>query len=456
MKATADIICLTLMHSLWQAAILAALVFLLLPFQDRIHPGFRKRLILICLITQLAISVFTALQVSPGLVLLKSKSLIQSIDGYPITEFLFLCYSAILTFKLLKLYRGMGKLPSLLYKTEKAPAEIRIFTAQKSAELSIKRKVSVLLSDLIRVPCTFGFWKPVILMPSVLLTRLSPEQIEMLILHELWHIRQNDYLINIFLRILEALYFFNPFISLLIARMKLERESDCDQQVMQHPYSEASYATALYGLAGFNPGMTLAAAFEKGELLKRIKRLPELKSSRHQANAWIIFPILLLLLSITSFLLPEEMTNKQNSIQEMATLSNFRLLQQESALLNKEITGNQIQITAHAPAQKKAISGKNKPIIKKPNRLLESEDVRKGNQEDLAEISDGTEEKLKSVARYASKANDMSTKTITLVEQSGNKTVTKYYRLFYKDNGWYYLHLWTLEERTVTSPDSAQ
>ena len=60
--------------------------------------------------------------------------------------------------------------------------------------LDITDKVRFGLSRLIDAPCMMGYFKPVILLPFTLSTYLSSEEIEIIILHELAHVKRNDYL----------------------------------------------------------------------------------------------------------------------------------------------------------------------------------------------------------------------------------------------------------------------
>ena len=114
--------------------------------------------------------------------------------------------------------------------------------------MGISRKVSVWISQHIDVPATIGFIKPVILIPFASLNNLSGDQLEAIILHELSHIKRNDYLINIMVAVIETILFFNPFVVLLSKVIKRERENCCDDFVLQYRYDPHSYAYALLRL----------------------------------------------------------------------------------------------------------------------------------------------------------------------------------------------------------------
>ena len=161
----------------------------------------------------------------------------------------------------------------------------------------------VLLSEKTETAETSGFLKPLILLPLSLLTRLSPAQVEAILVHELYHIRRNDYLINILATCFRSIFFFNPFAQLFYKALERERELACDDGVLELGYEPGIYAEALFSLEKYrqtNPGFSLAVDGKKPWLLmERIRRVlgkPALKekgfSSKHLYGfaAAFIFP----------------------------------------------------------------------------------------------------------------------------------------------------------------------
>src|SRR5262249_8005167 len=125
------------------------------------------------------------------------------------------------------------------------------------------------------VPAVVGHFKPMVLLPASLITQLTPEQLEAVILHELMHIRRHDYLVNILQICCETLFFFNPAIWWLSRSIRIEREHCCDEAVTQRSGDKVQYARALVRLAELRlgPGTTLALAANGSSLKKRITRL---------------------------------------------------------------------------------------------------------------------------------------------------------------------------------------
>jgi beta-lactamase regulating signal transducer with metallopeptidase domain len=154
---------------------------------------------------------------------------------------------------------------------------LRVFVTQTARRMGIKKEIGVWLSSIVDVPSTLGFLRPVILIPVAMINNLSLEQTEAVLLHELAHIKRNDYLLNLWVTITQLLFFFNPFAALLIQTIKKEREHRCDDLVMQFRYDPHVYASALLSLATTGQRrleLALAATGKNDRLLlQRVKRI---------------------------------------------------------------------------------------------------------------------------------------------------------------------------------------
>jgi len=73
--------------------------------------------------------------------------------------------------------------------------------------LKASRRVAVLVCRRVASPILVGVVRPAILLPPALLSELSPQQLEMVLLHELGHVRRWDNLVNFLQRIIESLLF---------------------------------------------------------------------------------------------------------------------------------------------------------------------------------------------------------------------------------------------------------
>src|SRR6476620_9241028 len=110
---------------------------------------------------------------------------------------------------------------------------------------SMQKKVRIYLSEKITCPLTIGLFKPIILVPDAAVNHLTTEQMEAVILHELAHIKREDYLLFI-LQILEGkIFFFNIFSKMLQHHHERERENACDDWVFCGQHNSMHYAEAL-------------------------------------------------------------------------------------------------------------------------------------------------------------------------------------------------------------------
>ncbi|MCJ0742521.1 M56 family metallopeptidase [Pedobacter montanisoli] len=150
-------------------------------------------------------------------------------------------------------------------------------------QLNIRKKVTFYLSPKVNVPLVIGFFKPVVLFPVALATQLDIQQVEAILIHELSHIRRNDYLINLMKVMVETLLFFNPFVWLTSRFIQIEREHACDDLVVNFTNTPVTYAHALLKLELIKnkqkPNLSLAAADNNYHLYQRIKRITNMKTN---------------------------------------------------------------------------------------------------------------------------------------------------------------------------------
>jgi|GEM_PF-3044298 len=140
---------------------------------------------------------------------------------------------------------------------------------------AIFKHVQISFSNLVDVPCALGYLKPIVLLPVSISTQLSAEEIEVIILHELAHIKNNDYILNLIQQIMALLLFLNPFAQLLSRMIDLERENRCDDTVLQigDPLTYAGALVKLEKTRQQNLQLALAATGKKYHLFARIQRI---------------------------------------------------------------------------------------------------------------------------------------------------------------------------------------
>lgn len=143
-------------------------------------------------------------------------------------------------------------------------------------------------SEQIIVPRVTGILRPMILLPASAISGLATDELELILAHELAHIRRFDLWVNLLQRFTEALLFFNPALWYLSHRISMLREYCCDEMTCQLKLdststfeSRVNYATALLHVAELakrsmssNDLTTLAASGKSpSEIRRRVARL---------------------------------------------------------------------------------------------------------------------------------------------------------------------------------------
>ena len=207
-------------------------------------------------------------------------TLLQQTEGYIIqyAKYITGLYMIGLTLHSFKLLGGLMNIQYI--RKQKNLSEDSIWSATAASlvkNLAIGKKVSLYFSAHIQIPLTIGHFKPIVIFPLALINNLEAEQVEAILLHELAHIKRNDYLFNIIQCIMETILCFNPFAWVISKTIREEREYCCDDMVVDADYNNFTYSKALFIIAQQNTqNYTLAMASARSNkypLLHRIKRL---------------------------------------------------------------------------------------------------------------------------------------------------------------------------------------
>ena len=161
----------------------------------------------------------------------------------------------------------------------------------------LRRVVALRLVAALDSPVVVGWWRPVVLLPASLLTRLPADYLEALLAHELAHVRRHDYLVNLLQGVAEALLFYHPATWWLSRRIRIEREHVADRLAAEATGDPRRLALALAALADHQaslhaaPEPALAALSPTGgPLMKRIEQL--VRPGHATGGGRIVFPLL--------------------------------------------------------------------------------------------------------------------------------------------------------------------
>lgn len=174
---------------------------------------------------------------------------------------------------------------------QQAGIELQQLVQTLATNLGLTKNIITLISNKMDIPATIGFLKPVILLPVTAVTHLSAAQLEAVLLHELAHIRRNDYFWNLLLSIAETLLFFNPFALMLISIARKERENSCDDVVIKYRHNAAVYAEALLNVEKarlLTPQLVMTLGDNKHHLMHRVKRILNMPVEKNKTSTRLL------------------------------------------------------------------------------------------------------------------------------------------------------------------------
>ena len=176
-------------------------------------------------------------------------------------------------------------------------------------------------SAIVQSPITFGWLDPVIILPIAICNQLSINEIKLILLHEIAHIKRNDYLLHLIIEASHKLLYFNPFSYLFVKEISLQREMSCDALVLAQTANPLSYSKTLYNLAANSSSLShtnlhLGALNATHELVDRIKHINNLgQKSTKTYGLGIIISALISMLLFT----PTLVTKTSNVIKKQST-----------------------------------------------------------------------------------------------------------------------------------------
>jgi bla regulator protein BlaR1 len=165
------------------------------------------------------------------------------------------------------------RLMRVVQRADAAAAEWQSRLQRLCERFDVRRPVRLLYSAAATTPMLLGWIKPVILLPASMLSGFTPHQVELIIAHELGHIRRFDYLVNLVQVAIETVLFYHPVVHWISRDVRNAREACCDDLVLELAQgNRLAYARALAELEELRlTAPALGAA--GGALLSRIKRI---------------------------------------------------------------------------------------------------------------------------------------------------------------------------------------
>lgn len=139
-------------------------------------------------------------------------------------------------------------------------------------------EIIVKTSAHIAAPVMLGFVKPMILLPIGIVNQLTNSEMEAILAHELAHIVRNDFIHNILQSLIEIIYYYHPAVWWISANVRHERENCCDEYAIKLCGNAIDYAKTLVKIEtlqqhSYVPQLAIPFSKNPGSLMLRIKRI---------------------------------------------------------------------------------------------------------------------------------------------------------------------------------------
>jgi beta-lactamase regulating signal transducer with metallopeptidase domain len=160
------------------------------------------------------------------------------------------------------------------------------------------RRLELCISDEVDRPTVIGFFSPRIVLPEWLLERLTPVELDQVVLHEASHLSRRDDWLNLVQKLALVLFPLNPALAWIERRLCVERELACDESVLRATGAPIAYAECLARIAEYRlerrslvRGLALAlgAIGRESELARRVLSLLSRRKGMKSAHARLVF-----------------------------------------------------------------------------------------------------------------------------------------------------------------------
>ena len=193
-----------------------------------------------------------------------------------------------LGFTMLRRYRGGAQ-----------PIELAaIDDARRATQSTAKVRQSATIPG----PVTFGFWRPLVLLPPTIAA--LPDEAQFAVLaHEFLHVRRGDWLYAVAEELIIAALWWHPAIWFLVARIRLVREQVIDRAVIELTASPQPYIQALLTLAKQHCQPSLAPNFlRRQHLTTRIRTLLTTEVTMSRTRIAATYTVITALATATAWL----------------------------------------------------------------------------------------------------------------------------------------------------------
>jgi beta-lactamase regulating signal transducer with metallopeptidase domain/tetratricopeptide (TPR) repeat protein len=116
--------------------------------------------------------------------------------------------------------------------------------------LGIRKRITVIVTDHVKSPALFGYFRPRLLLPPHFLDALQKDELRYVFLHELSHLKRHDIVVSWLVTVLQIIHWFNPFVWYAFHHLRVDQEAACDAYVLSRTkqIQPADYANTIVSL----------------------------------------------------------------------------------------------------------------------------------------------------------------------------------------------------------------
>lgn len=326
-----------LVHSLWQGAVIAIVLLVLLPRLQKARQRYWAAYGSLLAVLMAAVVTFFW-KFEPGSALSASNSFFQGTSPEGISflienqyfktsiaesfsQWLEANHSLIVAFWLIGFMFFLLRLGSGLWQvhvlrtrgTRLLEADWQEKIQLLSGRIGVLKVVNLFESALVHTPLTIGWLKPAILLPIGFVNQLSVAEVEAVLAHELAHIARRDWVFNLVQAFIESLFYYHPAVWWISQVIRRERENACDDAALAATGNPLAFARALVQVQEMAiplPALALAMSGKRRRpLLERVRRiLNQAPQQQHQVmekiTATVILVVLLALVGLRANSVP--------------------------------------------------------------------------------------------------------------------------------------------------------
>ena len=196
------------------------------------------------------------------------------------------------------------------------------------SRMKIHTVLGVVITDKVKSPALFGYFRPRLLLPEGTLEILNDTELAYIFMHELGHLKHHDLGISWLLSFMQIIHWFNPLVWLAFYQMRVDQETACDASVLSNIkyYQSVDYANAIIGfLEKFRqnrPLPALAGIMETKSQTKR--RIAMITDFRHYSRKKTVVAFVLLV-SICFISLTISCVSGVSGVKRVDTLKEYTL-----------------------------------------------------------------------------------------------------------------------------------